>query len=334
MNARALVVIFALVLACLSTAHAQENSAIVCGTALDSPGSLSWQSYVGKAENPTEKIDHTVLRELATRRTDGWPEVVSDVKVAVSGALEAFQNNALPAASVRLSKSGDLPPKQFGFFATPHQLELPLAAESSLCQDERAATARIEAAYIILLMERAKAAVIAEGIALTAKQISDLEARFDKYLFEGFPMFPWEAWVNGALLTPKEIAKGPPRSSIVLLHPAAGAVAGVDSDSRSDTAAVLSVEALGWIRYSRDYDTWYGASLLAIFPTDRNIGYGVAFNFNNYKLGVTYHDDDQSNHDGFAIFLGMDLLQFIDEKHRKYEGYKDKLDKALRSVGH
>ena len=39
-----------------------------------------------------------------------------------------------------------------------------------------------------------------------------MEKVYDKYLFEGFPMFPWEAAVNSWFLTDKSIANGPPRN--------------------------------------------------------------------------------------------------------------------------
>ena len=46
-----------------------------------------------------------------------------------------------------------------------------------------------------------------------------------------------------------------------------------------------------------------------------------------------WHDDKDTGRDGAAIFLGIDLLQFLDEKFRDYEGYKEKLDETLRSIG-
>jgi hypothetical protein len=320
----------ALLCFCAWPVHAQDNSIAVCGTPLNDPGALSFQNYLERATAPRASVDHTAVDAMVRGPSADWPQ---DIKRSVFSALESFQDGDLPATAIRISRTADLPPQQIGFNNTTHELDLPFDAESSLCQDPAEATARIEAGYVILLMERAHAAVLEEGVRLTTRQIVALEEEYDRYLFEGFPMFPWEAWANSVFLTKETIAQGPPRNAIVLLHPAAGVVGNMESDARSDVGGVLSVEALGWIRYSRDYDKWYGVSLLAVFPTDRNAGYGVAFNYKNYKLGVTWHDDKDTGHDGAAIFLGIDLLQVLDEKFRDYEGYKEKLDETLRSIG-
>lgn len=309
---------------------AQDNSIVVCGIPLNDPGALSFKDYLARAAAPRQRIDHDALAEMVQRPSVDWPE---DVRSAVLPALAEFRGGNLPAMATRISRTADLPPKQIAFATTPHALELPFDPESPLCQDSAEASARTEAGYAVLLMERAQAAVLEEGMRLTTWQIASLEAEYDKYLFEGFPMFPWEAWANSVFLTKETVTQGPPRNAIVLLHPAAGVVGNIESGARSDAGGALSVEALGWIRYSRDYDKWYGVSLLAVFPTDRNAGYGVAFNYNAYKLGVTWHDDEASGHDGAAIFLGMDLLAFLDSKHREYDGYRKKLDETLKAVG-
>jgi hypothetical protein len=242
-------------------------------------------------------------------------------------------DGSLTGKALRISKTGALPPQQFGFPNTIHQIELPPDSRAPLCSDPAEAAARIDAAYAILLLERAHAAVLAADMKLTSDQISVLEAKYDRYLFDGFPMFPWEAWANGKFLTKSTIADGPPRNSLVLLHPGAGVVGSLKSSARSDTDGTLSIEALGWIRYRDDHESWYGASLLAVFPTDRDPGYGIALNYNLYKLGVTWHDDKDTGHDGLTLFLGMDFLQFVNEKYRTYQSYRRKVADTLNEVG-
>jgi len=112
------------------------------------------------------------------------------------------------------------------------------------------------------------------------------------------------------------------------MHPAAGVVGSVASGSKSDIGGTLSIEPLGWIHYSNDYQHWYGASLLAAFPSDRSAGYGIALNYNNYKLGVIWVSDSSGGHNGATIFIGMDLLQFVSKERRTYGGYMDRV-KAL-----
>ena len=48
-------------------------------------------------------------------------------------------------------------------------------------------------------------------------------------------------------------------------------------------------------------------------------------NYRNFKLGVTYHDDDTGQYDGAAIFFGMDLYQFLGEKQRSYKAYLEEI---------
>lgn len=317
-------------------AGAQDDSAaVVCSTPLTAPPTrLSWPHYFSTASNPDKAVDHETLEALVNQHARTWP---SNVREPIEAALDAFEStdpaSRLESASLRLDKDIglDLTATQFAFRNRTFQLELPMDAADALCSSEQA-PARIEAAYVVLLMERALGAVVAEGASLTAAQIGNLEELYDKYLFEGFPMFPWEAWANGKLLATDKIAGGPPRNAMVLLHPGAGVVSSIESDSRTDAGATLSVEPFGWIWYSDDYSKWWGVSLLAVLPSDRNTGGGIALNYNNFKLGVTWHDDDGAEHDGLGIFLGVDFMQFLGEKQRKYEGYKKELDEALRSA--
>ena len=156
-----------------------------------------------------------------------------------------------------------------------------------------------------------------------------LEITYDKYLYEGFPMYPWEALVAGWLLTDQSIANGPPKNQIVLMHPAAGVIGAAGNGSDTDIDAVLSVELFGWIRYTDDYSTWYGASVLTVFPFDRNAGIGFALNYNNFKLGLTWHDYDD-DYENPTFFLGMDFYQLLREKTRQYTSYKEKVTNILR----
>lgn len=64
-------------------------------------------------------------------------------------------------------------------------------------------------ARFILLVERSEAENLADARKLVGQSIIELERSYDKYLFEGFPMFPWEAAINSWFLTDKSIANGP-----------------------------------------------------------------------------------------------------------------------------
>jgi hypothetical protein len=203
-------------------------------------------------------------------------------------------------------------------------VELPIDAGSALCTPSDLRKARIEFATVITGVGDAAGEAIAPGVERVAGRITELEQTFDRYLFEGFPMFPWEAAVNSLVLTKDHIAEGPPRYQIVLAHPAAGMVVSMEGN-KSDMGATVSIEPVGFVRYTKDYRHWMGVSLLAVFPADRNAGYGIAFNYDMFKLGVTWHDDNTGDYDGAAVFVGLDLYKFLDAKYREYDGYRDRV---------
>lgn len=305
----------------LAVAQGPDTNKVVCGD------KIHLQTAFAKVTvNPeAPRVTYEALEAALAARVSRWPAAVRD---KVDGAYSAMLEGGFAPADFRIEDVGTgIRQTQMAFPATAFQLQLPKEAGDALCSNGQEKAARKEAAEFVSTVAGAFGQLKAEDFRLAATQIGALEKLYDKYLFEGFPMFPWEAAVNSWLLTNERIADGPPRDAIVFLHPAAGVVSSVDSNSRSDLGGVLSVEPLGWVRYSDDYKSWYGVSLLAVFPSDREVGYGVALNYRNFKLGVTYHDDDEGQYDGAAIFFGMDLYQFLGEKQRSYQGYLEAVKK-------
>lgn len=169
-----------------------------------------------------------------------------------------------------------------------------------------------------------------------AARIEAIEARFDRYLFEGYPMFPWEALVNSWVLTPKHLAGGPPRNQIVLIHPSAGVVASTKSFADADPELALGIDLVGWIYYPErfDYRSWWGVAAMASIADDQGVGLGVALQWENFRLGAVYHDEDRDGKlfdDQLSIFLGVDLYNLVRDKHRKYESYLEKLRKLTNN---
>ena len=219
-----------------------------------------------------------------------------------------------------------------GFVFGNPRIWLPPGPDENECamgQDMR--RARAEFAAFVELVERSTDEMIRDGIPALQQQLAALENDYDRYLFEGFPMFPWEAAVNSLFLTDKHIANGPPRWQLANAHPSAGLTRNVESDTEGDLGAALLVEVIGIVRYTNDLRHWYGASVIASFPFDRDPGIGVALNYDRFKLAVTWHDDPSGEYDGAAIVLGMDLYQFVGEQRRTYDGYKNKLNQLFTS---
>lgn len=289
----------------------------VCGTAVTPFSGVAIQGFESGTKAQVAP-NFVALESLLQKDGGSWP---SDMRGNIAWALSGLEHGNLPSKAFDITKSGGLTPTQDAFSGTGHEVILPIDKSGECSQNPNGVR---DAAVFILLVQKVLADAAQHRIALTATQLDVLEKEYDKYLFEGFPMFPWEAAVNSWFLTPETIAQGPPRNMLVLLHPAAGVVGSVSSGSRSDIGGSLSIEPVGWIHYSSDYQKWYGASLLTVFATDRNVGYGVALNYRNYKLGVVWVSDRGSSHNGATLFLGIDLLQFVNKEQRTYGGYLDK----------
>jgi hypothetical protein len=316
-------------LALSSGAFADGNERQICGQPLKTDGSLSWSAFNKTPLPESEPKVYEALEQVLAERAATWSPVVREPVLSAFQDLKVDKFKEADFDLVTLQNDpNSTRPRQFAFLFTSQELELPINEVSPLCRDANEKRSRVEAGNFVLLVKRALKGFRQGDYLATVAKIKKLEEQYDRYLFDGFPMFPWEAWANSRFLTDKNIANGPPKNMLVLIHPSAGLVTSIDSDTSSDTGGVLAVEAVGWIRYSTNYRHWYGASLLAVFPTDRDIGYGVAFNYDNFKLGVTWHDDNDSEHDGLALFFGFDLYQLVSDKKKSFEDYRDAL-KAL-----
>lgn len=168
------------------------------------------------------------------------------------------------------------------------------------------------------------------------RAMADAAARYDRMLFDGFPMFPWEALVNSWLWKDRPIKDGPPRDLLVLAHPSLGAEMRTTL-SGSSVEAAFAIEPLGWVHYpkARAHKTWYGLSALTTFRGDMGIGLGGVARFQNFTAGVVWHDDDRDGRPWNSrphIFIGLDLYQFAGQRLRRYEDFKDRVDAAVKET--
>lgn len=317
----------------LGPAPVAASSVIVCGTEIeDSSGAFSWPAFSQGRGNPhIERGDaeglYEELWQLLSEQSIYWPE---EIKSPVMKAITGLKSGVVSLTDFKITKDvSGLRARQFIFQHTPEALELPPNINNPDCQSESQKQALIAAAQYANLVERSGVEILSDAFKHTAEVTRMLEGVYDKYLFEGFAMYPWEALANSWLLTDKSIANGPPRNQLVLLHLAAGVVGATGSGSDTDIDVALAIEPIGWIRYTKEYDTWYGVSLLTVLPFDRDVGIGVAFNYNHFKLGITWHDYNNNNYDDPTIFLGLELYQFVDRNYRKYTSYKGKVEGIL-----
>ena len=260
------------------------------------------------------------ISSKAIRLSPQWPFAMAQAVVKTSS--DVTDGKFMPADFKVAKRVDGLQTKQFAFLGTASEIELPPNASAAVCTPDPISVAKVGA--FVSLSDQAYATTLTPAYKQSSKQFALLEKQYEKYLFEGFPMWPWEAWANGELLTDDSIANGPPRNQLALFHPSAGVLASIESDADNDMGFDLMVEVLGWIRYSQDYDTWWGVSAAAVLPFDRDPGYGMAFTYKQFKLGVTWHDDDE--YDGVAVVLNVDLLQFVSKKYKDYSGYLQKIN--------
>lgn len=163
------------------------------------------------------------------------------------------------------------------------------------------------------------------------EEIQRARARWNGFLFEGFPMYPWESLLNSYWLDSETIEDVPDRQW-VLLHPSVGYELDLDDFEEVRGQVAVGVE-LGhvWYRDLETYERWWGLAALASFRDDVGAGAGVSFRWNHLALGVTWHDWDENGDlfdDDPTLFLGVELYQKLD---RAKERWKEKVEKLKGS---
>lgn len=315
-----------------------EPSVMVCGIELDTVTAFSWDDFKsGRGLQPLEDGNkqelYAVLERELLRVSFDWPEPF--LREVIS-RFEELEQDQLAPADWMLSEdergAGSLIFQQY-VFGGDKRIWLPVEPGEDECKDSaEMRQARAEFAVFVNLVERSNAELLQQSRVVLNKGLAVIEQEYDRYLFEGFPMFPWEAAVNSRLLTDNRIANGPPRWQLAVLHPSAGVIGHVESNTDGDIGASLLIEPIGVVRYTRDYRHWYGLSVMASFPFDREPGIGIAMTYDQFKLGVTWHDDPDGRYDGAAVVLGIELYQFVGRHHKKYDGYKKRVDGYINRV--
>lgn len=314
----------------MSAQGVAQQDDTVCGISLDTVEAFNWSDFKsGPGESALEAGSRLAvvgaLGEALNATSASWPQTLADEAKA---RLNDFADGTIVLGDWMIEK-GDFGRDQF-VFDGDRRVNLPADAEA--CEESAAMRqARAEFAQFVRLVSRAGNELLIVPREEFSTNLAALETLYDRYLFEGMPMYPWEAAANSWFLTDKHIAQGPPRSQLVLMHPSVGVLANVESGTEGDLGGTLLVEAIGLVKYSSSYRSWWGASIVASFPTDREPGIGIGLNYRQFKLGVTWHDDPGGAYDGAAVFLGIDLYQFVGKQKRRYDGYRQRLDELLVS---
>ena len=308
----------------------------VCSVELSDLDVFGWEAFRGLGgkeafdEVSWAKFFVALDDELETAATD-WPLAFANTaRLRLAAARDGL---LLPGDWDVVTRPGPNLEVLTEAFGGSYAVALPAESTEPACAGgAEMHSARAEFALFVELMKRSKAELLKGPMGEFAQEFEALEIKYDRYLFDGYPMFPWEAAVNSWFLTDDSIANGPPGWALSFFHPSAGVLAHVDSDTDGDLDATLLVEPIGFVKYSDDYTSWYGASVIASFPADREPGIGVALNYNQFRLGVTWHDDSDGPYDGAAVFLSIDLQNFLGEKKNEYKGYKKRLEEQFKKA--
>jgi hypothetical protein len=202
------------------------------------------------------------------------------------------------------------------------------------CEGGRAAQ-NDELRYLAENMVNVGNAIHEDHRAASVRSMAELEKRYDRMLFEGFPMMPWEAWVNSRWLTPNRIVDGPPHHVAVFMHPSLGTSLGTARLADAKLGMGMAVEPAGWVFYppKAAHRAWWGVSTLAFFRGDLGLGVGVLGRYRHFSVGVVWHDGNKDNrlsNDRGSLFLGMDLYEFLGKTLRGYHGYLEEVAEGER----
>jgi hypothetical protein len=304
----------------------------ICGQNYDPNNTFAWEKvearYAGRVENKQYKAVVVALRaEFLASANQADPNLRDRFDSATSRLESAFPAQCSDFTVFKNEGGESLGVTTYTLFAAEPSESIVLNAD---CNDGARVTQTQEMRHLVDSLRELCGRALTDTTGQAAERIEAIETRFDRYLFEGFPMFPWEALANSCFLSKKHLADGPPRNQLMLIHPVAGVIVKTSSFAEASPDLALGVDLLGWIHYPKRYDyrSWFGASAMASVADDRGTGLGVAFQWDNFRLAVVYHDDDSDGtlfDDHPSVFLGLDLYHFVKEKYRSYASYRAKL---------
>lgn len=290
-----------------------------CNDTYDANHALAWDK-IGPSVTPlvedfkfdaAYKFIESKIKELLTTEDQDRPEIKTFLKylettrTGDSKVHWQFNNSNVDTAKL--------------FFGTADEIKYD-------CNQLPPATFKIVLGYAAGAMHHTHRTILEPSRQAVAKKITELSKNYEKFLFNGLPMWPWEAWLNGLFLPEEDSVKAPLRQ-FTFFRPSAGFEINTDSRAESSIEPILAIEPLGYVWYKdREYDSWQGISLLTTFRTDMGAGLGLMYRYNNYTIGVSKHTETD---DDYFLYVGIELYQFLSEKN---EGGKLLKEKAIKKL--
>lgn len=329
---RRLLATLALLLAC-AVAPVAGQELDVCGLPYDASDPRAWAAIEARhaddlRQGRTFEVYRAVLDEFESSILQ------SDVAVRrrfVDTANRVGQSLGRGCPYFEIDKGAVLAPR-LTLFAGDETIDL-----DAMCSAPGGPVRANEIRYYAKALEEICLREGAEDVRALRERIARLDETWDRFLFEGYPMFPWEAAVNGWGMRDDEIAKGPPRALFVLLHPAPAVTLGTRTFRDAEPDLALAVDLVGWVRYraGSEYRKWWGFTILAGVANDRGTGLGLGAIYGPMRLGVVYYDDDASGSltsERPSVIVGIDLYKYLGEQYRKYEKIRARIEEGKKKL--
>lgn len=200
---------------------------------------------------------------------------------------------------------------QFSLLIDP---DVPLQIPCSVFAAAEPASYERTMSYALYAMKR----VGSDGALKLAQHVAYVVAgraykTYERMVFDGLAMWPWEMWLNGKFV-PSDFKQPAPLYQLAFLRPNASPALKFDGTENSEIDYGFTFEPIGYIRYLDDsYKKWWGVSTLITATNDNGIGYGALLRWDQFTLGVAYHEKDHST----LMFVSIDLYKhFLGENGR------------------
>lgn len=174
-------------------------------------------------------------------------------------------------------------------------------------------TARRSLCWRALAVNRLLTAYGSPALRSLVQELQLASSRWDNYMDLGYSQFPWELWLNGRRFDATR--ENPPRSQLILLHPAAGIelvaprLNALDELCRSNS---FTVEPFGYVWYNDARSFYLGLSAAVSLTSDMPAGVGGIAHLGTWgHVGymVRRHGSAGQRQDG--LLISLDLYQLL-----------------------
>jgi hypothetical protein len=276
------------------------------------------------------------LVQTATNLPASWPAIASRLeavqqklgaeyaatKLAPLRPLEAFVAQVLAshdgsAASAHQTRVAKIAPQTCGlgeddeplcaWDLLDHAVQVPFeAAPPWTCEAKRRVANYTAALHHIL------AATLQPHFDAGSDKLGEYATAWQRLIVSGYSQYPWEVLLNGWF---QKSDWGPTPYQFIAAHPALGlGVSGVGaSDGQARTAAaVIAVEALGYLHYLRQFRHHVGLSAALTVPNLRGeeVGFGPVLHVDGFGLG--YGVGLGGDH-AQTVYILFDITRSIDD---------------------